>query len=233
VSEVISFVPIETSQGTAALAYELLDGSPVVVAVAMPAHTEAATLRALERSAGAPVEPALEPHESMGRAARDVGRAIDGEAVSLDWVPIDERRFSPLRRDVYAFVRSIPRGEVRSYADVARAATGSSSASRAVGRLLATNPLLMIVPCHRVVGAEGELHGFSAPGGVRTKAELLEREGVPLASLPLLVSAPTPAPSTAVVAAEPSAHADCAKPLVSPPPLDNPTLDSPQRTLPF
>lgn len=75
---------------------------------------------------------------------------------------------------------AIPYGQVRSYGRLAASLGHEVSAARAVGRALAANPMPIIVPCHRVVGSDGELRGYAAPGGVATKAWLLRLEGRPV-----------------------------------------------------
>ena len=82
------------------------------------------------------------------------------------------------RRAVYAATREIPAGTTRSYGEVARAIGRPDGGS---GRrvALARNPFPIIVPCHRVVAANGALTGFSAPGGLDTKRRMLELEGAP------------------------------------------------------
>lgn len=82
---------------------------------------------------------------------------------------------TPFLRRVYEVVRAIPRGETRTYADVAREA-GSPGAARAVGQAMRRNPTLFFMPCHRVVAAGG-LGGFSARGAIATKRALLALEG--------------------------------------------------------
>lgn len=77
---------------------------------------------------------------------------------------------------VYEIVRRIPAGKVATYADVAVMA-GSPRAARAVGQAMSQNPDSTDVPCHRVVGSDGSLHGY-AFGGVAAKQARLEREGV-------------------------------------------------------
>jgi methylated-DNA-[protein]-cysteine S-methyltransferase len=78
---------------------------------------------------------------------------------------------SPFQKRVWAALREIPYGETRSYKDIA-AAVGSSA--RAVGRANATNPVCVIVPCHRVIGADGSLTGYAF--GEETKRRLLDLE---------------------------------------------------------
>jgi methylated-DNA-[protein]-cysteine S-methyltransferase len=72
-------------------------------------------------------------------------------------------------------VRRIPYGRTRTYGDLARA-VGKPGASRAVGRALGTNPLLIIIPCHRVVRSGGDLGGYSGSGGINFKRKLLAME---------------------------------------------------------
>ena len=78
------------------------------------------------------------------------------------------------QRAVWRAVLEIPYGETRSYADIARQ-IGHPLASRAVGAANAVNPLPFVVPCHRVIGADGTIKGF--PGGIVTRAMLLDLEG--------------------------------------------------------
>lgn len=95
--------------------------------------------------------------------------------MDLTRIPVDERGWSDFQRKVYRRVRRIPRGEVATYAAVARAAS-SAGAARAVGQMMAHNPIAPIVPCHRVVGSDGSLCGFSAEGGTALKAKMIARE---------------------------------------------------------
>jgi len=69
----------------------------------------------------------------------------------------------------------IPRGGVVSYSDLAKK-TGKRNAARAVGRVMAANPFPLIIPCHRVIRADGKLGGFG--GGLEMKKNLLEKEGI-------------------------------------------------------
>ncbi len=101
-----------------------------------------------------------------------------GEPADLHDVPLDEGGIDDFRRAVYAATRDIPPGTTRSYGQVARA-IGHPNAARDVGTALARNPFPIIVPCHRVVAANGALTGFSAPGGLATKRRMLELEGAP------------------------------------------------------
>ncbi|BBZ03377.1 methylated-DNA--protein-cysteine methyltransferase [Mycolicibacterium chitae] len=77
------------------------------------------------------------------------------------------------QRRVWAALRAIPYGETRSYGEIAKA-IGSPTAFRAVGLANGRNPIAVIVPCHRVIGANGSLTGFG--GGMERKSTLLELE---------------------------------------------------------
>ena len=81
------------------------------------------------------------------------------------------------RDEVYRITNRIPKGKVTTYGQVARLA-GQPKASRAVGYYMKTNPDMPATPCHRVVAADGSLHGYSGIGGIVTKRKMLLAEGV-------------------------------------------------------
>lgn len=87
-------------------------------------------------------------------------------------------RGTDFQRAVWAELSRIPFGETRSYGEIARR-IGKPTSVRAVGAANGANPISLIVPCHRVIGADGSLTGFG--GGLEMKRLLLEREGVLLA----------------------------------------------------
>jgi methylated-DNA-[protein]-cysteine S-methyltransferase len=84
-------------------------------------------------------------------------------------------RGTPFQQQVWQALGEIPYGERRTYGQIS-AAIGRPGAARAVGAACAANEILLLIPCHRVVGAQGALTGFSARGGVDTKRCLLELE---------------------------------------------------------
>ena len=100
-----------------------------------------------------------------------------GTRTSFD-LPLDPRG-TPFELRVWEELRAIPYGATRSYSDIARR-LGDPRSTRAVGAANGKNPIPIIVPCHRVIGAHGELTGFG--GGIDRKRWLLEHEG---ALLPL------------------------------------------------
>ncbi len=91
---------------------------------------------------------------------------------------------SDFQRTALHAVMAIPYGETRTYAQVA-AEVGYPQAPRAVGRANATNPMPLVIPCHRVVGSDGKLHGYGGAGGLKTKRWLLDMECGIVNGLPL------------------------------------------------
>jgi methylated-DNA-[protein]-cysteine S-methyltransferase len=114
------------------------------------------------------------PPPDMQRIIADVTALLQGEARDLSAVPLDMKDVSDFDRRVYEIARNIPPGRVLTYGEVA-AQLGISNA-RAIGQSLGRNPFAVIVPCHRVVAADGKLGGFSANGGATTKRRLLAIE---------------------------------------------------------
>ncbi len=88
----------------------------------------------------------------------------------------DLRSLTPFQRSVLTTVQEVPRGEYLTYGELARR-IGKPGAARAVGQALGRNPIPILIPCHRVLAADGSLGGYSGRGGVRTKEALLRLEG--------------------------------------------------------
>lgn len=91
-------------------------------------------------------------------------------------VPVDWRYYTPFQEKALRAAMQIPYGQVRTYAQLAGLA-GKPKGARAIGGAMARNPVPLIIPCHRVVAANGHLHGYSGRGGLETKAWLLQMEG--------------------------------------------------------
>ncbi len=91
-------------------------------------------------------------------------------------IEIDLDHASQFRRDVYDVARGVEPGATITYGEIARR-LGNPHASREVGQAMGSNPVPLIVPCHRVLAADNKLGGFSAPGGIATKLRLLSIEG--------------------------------------------------------
>ena len=101
----------------------------------------------------------------------ELTRHFAGEQPHLD-LPLDVRA-TAFQRRVWDALLAIPYGETRSYKQVAEA-IGAPTAVRAVARACATNPVAVVVPCHRVIGTDGKLHGYA--GGLHRKKKLLDAE---------------------------------------------------------
>jgi methylated-DNA-[protein]-cysteine S-methyltransferase len=115
---------------------------------------------------------------TAGRAPEPVRRAVEawfgGDLTALDGLVV-KTGGTDFQRTVWAALRTIPAGETRSYGQLA-AAIGSPKAVRAAGMANGQNPIAVIVPCHRVIGANGTLTGYA--GGIERKRWLLQHEGV-------------------------------------------------------
>jgi len=107
----------------------------------------------------------------MGESVSALVRHIDGQQPRLD-LPIDVQA-TAFQRRVWAALQAIPYGETRTYSELA-AELGEPNSARAVARACATNPVAILVPCHRVIGADGKLRGYR--WGIERKRALLERE---------------------------------------------------------
>lgn len=119
----------------------------------------------------------------MGGEALDTGQVapairgalqayFDGDLTAIDHVSVDPGGTS-FQQGVWAMLRRVPAGTTQSYADIA-AAIGQPGATRAVGVANGRNPIAIVIPCHRVIGKDGKLHGYSA--GVERKRWLLDHE---------------------------------------------------------
>lgn len=85
------------------------------------------------------------------------------------------KQYPPFSQSVWRACAEIPRGETRTYGWIAER-IGKPAAARAVGRALGANPLAPVIPCHRVIRADGQMGGYSGPGGIKTKFRLIVLE---------------------------------------------------------
>ena len=132
------------------------------------------------------------PPPAAARAIAAIAAHLAGTYDALGWVDLDLNGVSAFEAAVYRATRAVPLGETRTYGQLA-AQIGDPNQARAVGQALGRNPWPIVVPCHRITGADGRTGGFSAPGGSATKLRLLEIEGALAAdTLPLFAAASTP-----------------------------------------
>jgi methylated-DNA-[protein]-cysteine S-methyltransferase len=164
------FCLFDTAVGACAVVW----GARGIVAVQLPEADAARTRARIARRYPGAVEH--EPPAAVAEAIHAMTALIAGERRDLSAIPVDLDAASDFQRAVYAVARAIPPGETMTYGEIA-SQVGDAAAARAVGEAMGRNPVPIIVPCHRVLGAGGKLTGFSANGGVATKLKLLEIEG--------------------------------------------------------
>jgi methylated-DNA-[protein]-cysteine S-methyltransferase len=169
----------ETALGTCGLCWSEL-GIAEVVMPSSPALRDVcrAGMSGATASCGSLVTDASTVTDALAEAVSGIVALLAGERRDLRSIALDERDVDPFRRAVYAATREIAAGSTASYGEIARA-IGESGSAREVGAALGANPFPIVVPCHRVLAADGALHGFSAPGGIRTKRRMLEIERAP------------------------------------------------------
>jgi methylated-DNA-[protein]-cysteine S-methyltransferase len=128
------------------------------------------------------------PPAFVCEAIDGVVRLLCGERVDLNHIVVQFDGLSAFEQQVLKVARTIPPGETLTYGEIADR-LGEPGSARAVGAALGRNPIPVIVPCHRVLAADGKAGGFSAPGGLATKARLLSIEGARTSDAPLLFDA--------------------------------------------
>ena len=116
----------------------------------------------------------IQDDKRAAAARRQIADYLLGNRSSFD-LPLSAAG-TPFQQRVWTALRDIPRGETRSYGQLAKKLRTSA---RAIGRANATNPICLIVPCHRVIGSNGKLTGYG--GGIERKKFLLEFEAETLA----------------------------------------------------
>ena len=160
----------DTALGRCGIAW----GRAGVVAVSFPEEDDEGTRARLARRANGAVEAS--PPPTVAAAIDGIVALLDGERRDLSHIDLDMAGLPEFDRAVLGLTLAIAPGETKTYGDIARA-LGDVLESRRVGQALGRNPFPIIVPCHRVVGADGKMTGFSAPGGVSSKRRLLKIEG--------------------------------------------------------
>jgi methylated-DNA-[protein]-cysteine S-methyltransferase len=117
-----------------------------------------------------------EPPDVVAETVAGIVALLAGERVEFTELVLDRAGVPEFNQRVYDLTRRIPAGSTLCYGDIA-VRLGQPGSARAVGRALGDNPYPIVVPCHRVLAADGTMHGFSAPGGVATKRRMLQIEG--------------------------------------------------------
>lgn len=159
-------------------------GHAGIVRVHLPEAREIETRRRLLQQF--PDARECKPTPDVDIAIEGIVALLRGQPCELADVLIDTGDVPPFHRRVYDVVRTIPRGETRTYAEIA-ARLGASGAVHAVGQAVARNPFAILVPCHRALAAAGQTGGFAGNGGLVTKFRLLSIEGALAGSGPTLM----------------------------------------------
>jgi methylated-DNA-[protein]-cysteine S-methyltransferase len=178
------FTLFDTPIGTCAIAWGQRGIAGILLPEARELQTRAYLLR---RFPGAVETP--EPPPRIVTAITAIRGLLSGAPDDLTAIELDLDRVPPFHRRVYEAIRHIPPGETRTYGEVAALVgdgVGGSGYAQAVGQAMGANPFPIVVPCHRVVAANGRPGGFSAPGGVDTKLRMLRIEGAPAGGAPTL-----------------------------------------------
>ncbi len=140
-----------------------------LVEVALPGRNAAIKSKPVEQDIANPA------YQIAQQALSEIREYLAGRRREFD-LKINPSIFTPFQKRVLEITQKIPYGEIRTYGEIAQS-FGSPNASRAVGMALGRNPILIILPCHRVVAANHHLTGFAAADGLRVKQWLLEMEG--------------------------------------------------------
>lgn len=164
----------ETAHGVAAIAWH----AGGIISFRLPAPSHEATERALLRQLSNAIHN--EPPPEVAATIAAARRYFDGEKMDFSGVPVDLGAQQPFFAQVYETVRRLGWGQTTTYGAVARALGAGPEAARDVGQAMASNPIPLIIPCHRVLAAGGKVGGFSAPGGSSAKLKMLAIEGVDL-----------------------------------------------------
>ena len=165
-----AYTIFDTAVGRCGIAW--CDGG--IIGVQLPEVREIETRRRLFRLY--PDARELPPPLSVETAIEGIAALLRGEGADLSGVALDLGGIPAFNARVYAFTRTIPRGQTRTYGDVA-ASIRASGAMRSVAQAIARNPFVIIVPCHRVLEAGGYADKISPNGGSISKRRLLSIEG--------------------------------------------------------
>jgi O-6-methylguanine DNA methyltransferase len=178
-----SLCGVASPQGLCLLSFASPEEALAEFPLEFPTATRAELLRSLIEvkddgpmaDAGADTGAARRPKALLGSWLQSLRRYLHGESRQLE-IPVDLRLArTPFHRAVYEHLLRVGPGQTTTYGDLARA-VGRPLASRAVGQAVGKNPVGLVIPCHRVLGKDGSLHGFAF--GLAKKAALLKLEGV-------------------------------------------------------
>ena len=173
-SEQQHYQVFETAAGFCAIAWN----GTGITQFQLPSQTAEATGRNMRRRAPDAVPGTPPPDVAKVIAAAQ--RYFAGEQIDFSDVRLDLDGQDDYFRRIYEALRRVGWGQTTTYGALAKQLGAGPKAAQDVGQAMATNPVPLIIPCHRVLAAGGKVGGFSAPGGSATKVKMLELEGVRL-----------------------------------------------------
>ena len=175
-----SFALFETAIGNCGIVWS----ERGIAAVQLPEASVDKTRARLQRRS--PDAREALPTPEVRQAIEGVVALLDGKASDLSAIPLDMEELPAFNRRVYEIARAIPPGMTLSYGEITAKLGEPREVARDVGQALGQNPIPIIVPCHRVLAANGKPGGFSASGGVSTKLRLLNIERAKISNTPTL-----------------------------------------------
>jgi len=161
-------------------------GGSGILGVQLPEAREIETRRRMLRQY--PDARELPPPLMVEIAIDGIVALLRGKPCDFSDVVLDMNGMPPFNRRVYEYARTIPRGETITFAELAKR-LGASGAGHAVGQAIGRNPFTILVPCHRVLAADGATDSFGMNGGMISKRRLLSLEGALAKSGPTLFDA--------------------------------------------
>ena len=168
----LSYTLFDTAIGRCAIAWS----ERGIARIQFPEASDAKAVARLARGDDLVEE---KPPTAIARAILRITKHLAGDAQDFRDLPLDFGDVPSFHERVYRGALEIPSGRTVSYGELA-SRIGAPGAARAVGQALGHNPCPIVVPCHRVLAANGKAGGFSAPGGLGTKRRMLAVEGVEL-----------------------------------------------------
>lgn len=166
---------IDIKEESIGVVWRFLENKPLIERIFLPCVPEQLILKIKKECDSINITERSLP----GCIAEWISVLYAGQEVNFDYSLLNFAKLSKFSAKVLKQTGKIPRGQATTYAGLAQK-IGSPQAARAVGTALANNPFPLVIPCHRVVRADGSLGGFG--GGIKMKQELLAKEGVVLDS---------------------------------------------------
>jgi methylated-DNA-[protein]-cysteine S-methyltransferase len=164
-----NYALFDTAIGTCGIVW----GKSGIVGLALPAAGDGELAGHLSRRF--PEAGLAEPQSGAAAAIEGIRALLRGEKRDLLEVQLDMQRVPEFHQRVYEVTRRVLPGQTITYGEIS-ARLKAPGTARAVGHALGSNPFPVVVPCHRVLGASGKTGGFSAPGGIDAKLQMLNIE---------------------------------------------------------